>query len=55
MEVYCVVPQVTNFSNYFSGDPYIGTRAEELKRRADRITELEQEVRKLKSQQGSQR
>ena len=46
--------KVTNFSNYFSGDPYLGSRGDELKKKNERISELEQEVKRLKAQLGQQ-
>ena len=48
--VLSVNVQVTNFSNFFSGDPYLGSRAEELKKKNERIGELELEVKRLKAQ-----
>ena len=35
--------------NYFSGDPYVGSREEEFKRKNKRIEELELEVKRLKA------
>ena len=40
--------QVTCFTNYYSGDPYIGSNREEIKKKNVRIAELEAEVKKLK-------
>ena len=42
--------QVTSFSNYYSGDPYIGTRAEEIKKKNDEIASLQKEVKRLKQE-----
>ena len=42
------IAQVTCFTNYFSGDPYIGSNREEIKKKNIRIAELEAEVKKLK-------
>lgn len=41
-------PQITNFSNYFSGDPYVGLRADEMSAKNNRIADLEKEVEQLK-------
>ena len=38
---------MTNFTNYFAGDPYVGSRSEEMKKKNERITELEGEVKRL--------
>ena len=40
--------QVTSFSNFYSGDPYIGTRVDELKKKNDEIASLQKEVKQLK-------
>ena len=42
--------QVASFTSFFLGDPYIGGRSEELKKKGKRITELEQENRRLREQ-----
>ena len=38
---------MTHFQNYFSGDPYVGLRTDEIKKKNERIVDLENEVRKL--------
>ena len=40
--------QIPHFQNYFSGDPYVGPRTQELEKRKARITELEKENKALK-------
>ena len=42
--------QITSFSNFFSGDPYIGDARAEIKRKNERIAELEKEVKRLRSE-----
>lgn len=42
--------QVTSFSNYYSGDPYLGNQEETLKKKDDEIRRLEAEVKSLKNQ-----
>ena len=44
-------PQITSFSNFFSGDPYIGSTRDELKKN-ERIAELEKEVKRLRMEAG---
>ena len=45
-------PQITSFSNFFSGDPYIGSTRDELKKKNERIAELEKEVKRLRMEAG---
>jgi hypothetical protein len=45
--------QVTSFSNFYSGDPYIGTREKELKTKNEEIIKLQQEVKKLRKEVAS--
>ena len=40
--------QVTCFSNFYSGDPYIGTRSDEMKKKKEEIAALQKEVKQLK-------
>ena len=40
--------QIPHFQIYFSGDPYVGPRTQELEKRKARITELEKENKALK-------
>ena len=40
--------QVTVWSSFFTGDPYVGTRSDELKKKNQRILELEQENKRLR-------
>ena len=40
------------FFNFFSGDPYIGSTRDELKKKNERIAELEKEVKRLKMEAG---
>jgi hypothetical protein len=42
--------QITSFSNYFSGDPYVGDNRAEIKKKNERIAELEKEVKRLRSE-----
>ena len=42
--------QITSFSNFFSGDPYIGSNRDEIKKKNERIAELEKEVKRLRSE-----
>ena len=44
--------QITSFSNFFSGDPYIGSNREEIRRKNEQIAELEKENKRLKSEAG---
>ena len=48
--IHCSYVQVTSFSNFYSGDPYIGTRAEEIKKKNDEIASLQKEVKRLKQE-----
>lgn len=41
---------MTAFSNYYSGDPYLGNQSETLKKKDDEIKSLEAEVKALKNQ-----
>ena len=43
-------PQITSFSNFFSGDPYIGSNRDELKKKNERIADLEKEIKRLKAE-----
>ena len=42
--------QITSFTNFFSGDPYIGSNRDEIKKKNERIAELEKEVKRLRSE-----
>ena len=35
--------------NYYSGEPYVGTRKDEIKAKNERVTELELENKRLRS------
>ena len=52
MELLTIYPftQITSFSNFFSGDPYIGSNRDEIKKKNERIAELEKEVKRLRSE-----
>lgn len=52
MYPHCRFPQITSFSNFFSGDPYIGTNRDEIKKKNERIAELEKELKRMKSEAG---
>ena len=40
--------KVTCFTSFFTGDPYVGARSDELKKKNSKITELEQENKRLR-------
>ena len=42
--------QITSFTNFFSGDPYIGSNRDEVKKKNERISDLEKEVKRLRSE-----
>ena len=42
--------KLPHYANFFHGDPYVGAREAEMKKKNDRITELEKEVKALRSQ-----
>ena len=42
--------KITSFANYYSGDPYLGGREDELKRKNKGIAELEQELKAAKAE-----
>ena len=42
--------QITGFAIYATGDPYVGSRSEDIDRKNKRIAELELENSKLKAQ-----
>ena len=44
--------QITSFTNFFSGDPYLGINQAEVKRKNERIAELEKELKRMKSEAG---
>lgn len=44
--------QVTSFSNFYKGDPYTGSREEEMKKKNKEIDDLRREVKALKAEQG---
>ena len=41
--------QIPHFQNYFSGDPYVGPRTQELEKKKNRIVELEKENKELRN------
>ena len=41
--------KLPHYANFFHGDPYVGAREAEMKKKNDRITELEKEVKALRS------
>ena len=41
--------QIPHFQNYFSGDPYVGPRTQELEKKKNRIVELEKEIKELRN------
>ena len=45
--------QISNLVNYYTGDPYLGTRADEITKKNNRIAELEKENKMLKSKLAS--
>ena len=44
--------QITSFTNFFSGDPYIGSNREDIRKKNERIVELEKENKRLRSEAG---
>ena len=44
--------QITSFTNFFSGDPSIGLNREEVRKKNERIVELEKENKRLRSEAG---
>ena len=44
--------QVTSFTNYYAGDPYIGSRDAEIKKKNEEIANLQKEVKRLKAELG---
>ena len=42
--------QVTSFTNFFSGDPYLGSNRDEIKRKNEKIAELEREIKRMKAE-----
>ena len=48
--IFIVVLQVPHCSNYFAGDPYVGSQAEKVKELNKRINDLEAENKRLKKQ-----
>ena len=49
-DYYSSHTRITSFSNYFSGDPYVGDNRAEIKKKNERIAELEKEVKRLRSE-----
>ena len=50
--IFIVVLQVPHCSNYFAGDPYVGSQAEKVKELNKRINDLEAENKRLRKQLG---
>ena len=40
--------KIAHYNIYTSGDPYVGARTEELKKKTERVTELELDNKKLR-------
>ena len=42
--------QITSFTNFFSGDPYLGSNRDKIKRKNEKIAELEREIKRMKAE-----